>query len=145
MDRDLALQAAAEADQTFLVPVQEFLIHPGLVIESFEMRKADQFDQIEVTGPVLDQKREMVGALSFGCPLTVKAASGGDIHLASKDGFDAVLQCGLVKLDGSEEVSMIRQCQSAHSTLSGQFENFLEADGSVQEAVLTVKVKMNEI
>jgi hypothetical protein len=40
---------------------------------------------------------------------------------------------------------MIRQCQSAHSPLSGQFENFLEADGSVQEAVLTVKVKMNEI
>jgi hypothetical protein len=52
--RDFSLQTATEGNNAFIIFTQKLFIHPGLIIESFEVCEADQLNEIEIAGAILN-------------------------------------------------------------------------------------------
>ena len=65
---DFAREATAQTDQAVGMRREQFLVDPRPVMESVEMRRGNQFYQVAVTGLILGQQGEMIGAfaLMFG-------------------------------------------------------------------------------
>ena len=47
---DLAFQAPGKGDESLPVTVEEFVVGPGTIVETFEMGKGDDFEKIFITG-----------------------------------------------------------------------------------------------
>ncbi len=57
MGSDLAFQTTAEGNQPLMILTQKLLIDPRFIIESLEMGKAHQFNEIEIPNFVLNEQR----------------------------------------------------------------------------------------
>jgi len=67
------------------------------------------------------------------------------IHFAADDGLDAGLGGFEVKIEGAEEVAVVRDCDRGHAEINGFFDQAIERTGPVEEAVFGVEVKVDEI
>jgi hypothetical protein len=74
-----------------------------------------------------------------------EAAPGGDVNFTPDDGFDPGLQGLLIKLEGPEHRAVVRNRQGRHAEIFRPSEKILQTVGPVQEAVLGMQMKMNEI
>ncbi len=75
----------------------------------------------------------------------VEAAPRGDIEFAADNGLDARFPGSLIKIDGAEEVAMVRDGQGRHFIFLRLLEQVRQADGTVQKAILRMDMKMNEV
>jgi hypothetical protein len=123
---------------------QQVFIDPRLVVKSFEKGKAHEPQKIEVTRPVHRKESQMIGALSYSAFL-VEPTSGSDIDLTPHDGFYPVLNGFLIEFDRAKHVPVIGQGHGPHLVFPGQFQHLVKPDGSIQEAVLAVDMKMDKI
>ena len=75
----------------------------------------------------------------------IKTAFGRDIQFTADDRFDSVLIGMLIKIDRPVEIAVIGHRNGRHLIFFCLLEKVIEANRTVEEAVLGVKVKMNEI
>ena len=75
----------------------------------------------------------------------VKTVSRGNIQFAADDRLDSILIRMLVEIDRSVEIAMIGHGHGRHLIFLCLSEKIIETNGSVQQAILGMNVKMNEI
>ena len=68
----------------------------------------------------------------------------GHVGLATQDGLAAVLPRLHVEIQGAEEIAVIRHGNLLHAHGQGLGEQLVEADGTIEQAVLRMKVQMRE-
>ena len=87
----------------------------------------------------------MIGALRSITRLFFKTAPWSHINFATDDRLDAMLDSRLVKFDRTEHISVIGQRESRHPILFGQVASLIKPNGSVQQTILAMDMKMDEI
>ena len=128
---------------------QKIFVDSGAIVESFQIAGTDQFAEVLITCFILNQQNEVLKARTpggirsdfFVCIAGVsseESSSGGNIDFAAQDRFEAVLLGFQIKVDSSEHVSMIGQANSGHFIFTSQFEEFIQANGALQQTVLGV-------
>jgi hypothetical protein len=85
----------------------------------------------------------MVGAV--GVRSAVKPAGGGNIHFAADNGFDVAFFRRVIKLDGPEQVAMVRHGDGGHFQGRGPVHELADFASPVKKTVISMKVQMNEI
>ena len=86
----------------------------------------------------------MVGDLLAGLVVLVPAVAGGHVDLAADDVFEPRLLGGELEVDGSEHVAVVGHDHGVHVQFLGPLHEVGQADGPVQQAVLGVRVQMDE-
>jgi hypothetical protein len=141
-------EASGGRDQPLAALAQQVEIDARLVVEALEVGLRDEVDQVAVPGlvhgdqqQVADRVEARVVALA---PFLVEARPGGDVDLTADDRLDVVTTRGLVELDCSEEVAVVRHAHGRHAERLGPREERVDLDGPVQQRVLRVQVQMYE-
>ena len=139
---DDSLQTGGKPDQAVGVPGKEFQIDSGTVIEALLITQRDQADQIPVTDFILTEQNQMVAAV--GAPASSVTSFPGYVGLAADDGFDSGSNRRVVELNGSEQIPMIGESQSRHLQFGCSADDVFDAVGSIEKAVMAVKMKMDK-
>jgi hypothetical protein len=125
---------------------QRLEVRAGLVIEAAEVGVGDELQQVLVAGQVAREQSEMEDVFSFvGPTCAVEAGVGGQIKFATNQRFDALGLRLVVKVDGPVEVAVIRQRQRGHPQRCGPIHQAVDPARAVQQAIVAVYMKMNEI
>jgi hypothetical protein len=77
------------------------------------------------------------------CPLG--AAAGSHIGFTSDYRFNIMGFGFLIKINGAKEVAMVRHRHGGHAEILDLLEQGRELVGPIEEAILGVKMKMNEL
>ena len=144
LGRDLALQAAAEADQAFRMLRQQLLVDARLVVEAFGVTRRDELDEVLEALLVLGEQHEVVRRLT-GRAALVAAIAGRDVDLAAEDRIDAALPRRIVKDDGREHVAVLGDGQRRHLELLRLVEQLVDAARAIQQGKLGVQVQVYEL
>jgi len=75
----------------------------------------------------------------------VESGSGGNINFDADDGLDAGLGRFFIKLDGTEHGAVIGGSHRMHAELCSALQQVVDANGTIQKAVLGVHVEMDKI
>ena len=141
---DLALQAAAEAEDALAVAGQRGLVGARLVVETVEVGLRHDSDEVAVTGRVLDQQRKVrVGLAPRDRPL-LRQIARRQVDLAADDRVDPCLQGFLLELHRAVEVAVVGQCYRRHPEVGHAPDQILDPDRPVEERILAVQVEMDE-
>ncbi len=141
--------APAETDDALAARLQQLLVDARLVVVAFEERQRRHLDEVLKPGRVLRQQSEMMvdGVVGFGVAFArfaVGALGRGDVGFIADDRIEAGGLAFLVELDGAEEIAVIRQGDGGHALLFDMGDEFGNAAGSVEQAVMAVAVEMHE-
>jgi hypothetical protein len=142
--RDLALQAAAEANQPARVLGEPRFVDPRLVIEAVGVSRRDQADQVVEALIGLGEQHEVVGRFA-GLSGPIGPAARGDVDLTAEDGLDSALARLVVKGDGREQIAVFGDRDGRHLQLGHAIEQLAHPAGAVEERELRVQVQMNEL
>ncbi len=69
----------------------------------------------------------------------------GNIALAPQDRLDAAGEALLIELDRPEHIPVVGQGQGRHLKFLGLLYHLLQRNGAVQEAIVTVIMKMDKV
>ena len=141
---DLALQAAAEADQAGAVRLQQFLVDAGLVVEALRVAGGHQLDQVVVALVGLGEQHQVVLRLA-GHTAAVAAVTGRDVHLAAEDRPHAVLLRRVVEHDRREHVAVLGDGERRHAEPRRFLHQLVDAAGAVEQRILGVQVEVDEV
>ncbi len=75
----------------------------------------------------------------------VESGPGRDISFDADNGFDAGLGRFFIKLDGAEHGAVIGGSHRMHAELGDALQEVVDANGTIQKAVLGMHVEMDEI
>ena len=139
---NFACQTGRQADQTFVIFFQQFLINAGLGIKALHKGGRHHFDQVFVAGLIFAQQDQVVVAVDL--IYLVKAGAGGHIHLTADDGLDASLFCSLIKLHAAVHHAVVGAGNGGLSALFYAIHQLVNAAGTIQQAVLCVDVQMDK-
>jgi len=144
------LEAARQGDQPPMVLPQELLIDSSLVVESFQVRQGHQLHQIPVTGQVFGEQDQMIVAVFIAIaavirlPLTIEAAPGGDVHLASQDGLDLGLSAELIEFQRPKHVAVVGYGHGRHLVAANRVDKVFQPYRPIQQAEFGVDVQVNK-
>jgi hypothetical protein len=120
-------------------------VHPGVIVEAFQMTESHQAAEILVSFLVHGEKDQVV---SIRAPVlrhgAVFAVAGGDIHFTAQDRFDSLVRALGEELHGAEDVPVVRDGHSFHVESASFIQKRTDPDRAVQEAVFRVDMKVNE-
>jgi hypothetical protein len=120
-------------------------VHPGVIVEAFQMGESHQAAEILVSFLVHGQKDEVVGirapVLRQGA---VFAVAGGNIHFTAQDRLDSLVRALGEELHGAEDVPVVRDGDRFHVESASSIQQLTDPDRAVQEAVFRMNMKMNE-
>ena len=142
--RDLAGEAAGEADQTLGVRGQHFLVDARPVVEAFRVADRDELDQVVIAGLVRGQQGHVVVRLFDARSCLVVAAPRGHVDLAAQDGLDALVDGGVVEGHRPEHVAVIGDGERAHAELADLVHELVDVARAVEQAVFGMEMKMDE-
>ena len=74
----------------------------------------------------------------------VETAPGSNIHLTANNGFNAALLGLFVKLHRAVHIAVIGQRNRGHPRLAGPANQVADPSRAIQQAILTVYVKMDK-
>ena len=74
-----------------------------------------------------------------------RAAVGGHVELEADDGLDAFVEGGAIELDDAAQGAVVGEGHGRHAQLLGPLDEALHTAGAVEQRVLAVHVKMDEI
>ena len=75
----------------------------------------------------------------------IMTAARGNVRFAADDGFDAELDRGLIKFDGTKEIPVVGHAERGHFIFGRFLDQFFDTTGTIEEAVLRVDVEMDKI
>jgi len=150
---DLAVDAAAQANEALGVRRERLLVDAGLVIHALEVTEAGQLHQVRVT---LVRRGEQ-GDVRVALPLCLAPDGDGiglfisqghprrrEVGLAADDGLDPRLFRLLIKVDRPEDVAVIGHRDRRHLAALGLFHQLLDPHRPIEEGILGVQMKVNE-
>ena len=133
--------AAAQADQPFVVGGQQFLVDPRLEVKPLQERRRGEFHEVSEAVAIAGQERQVeVGLFRAAGRFFVKAAAGGDVGLQPEDRIDAQFLGRLIELHGPVQVAVVGQGQGGHPQGLRPLQQSANRAGPVQEAVVAVAV-----
>ena len=141
--RHFARKAGGQADEALVVGFEQVFVDARLGVEAFKETGRDHFDQVLVAGLVFAQQHKVVVAVD--AVDLVKAGAGGDIDLAADDGADARGNGGVIKLHTAVHDAVVGDGDGGLAQLLDAVEQFVDAAGAVQQAVLCVQVQVGEL
>ena len=75
----------------------------------------------------------------------IKTTPMGNVKFTADNGFDPVFIGLLIKIDCSKHIAMIGHSNGRHLIFFSFFKKILNADGSIEQAILSMNMKMNKI
>ena len=128
-----------------MVFLQEFLIHPGFVIKSFEIGLARQFDEVMVALEIGGQQNQMIIVVVGQQALALSPAARREIGFTPDDGLHPLGRSLFIEVDGAEEVAVVRDGERGLLKIADLLEQRIQLIRAVQQAVLGVEVQVNEL
>ena len=122
---------------------EQLVVHAGLVVETVEISGGNQLDEILIALFVFAEQDQVIGALGAGA--TIFMMVGRDVHLAADDGFYAVGSGLMIEIGGGEKIAVVRDGDGWHSAPGGFGSELADLASSVQQRVIRVQMKMNEV
>ena len=138
---EIAAETGREADDAFRMLGEQILVDAGLIVEAFEVAGRDQFDEIAVAFLVFAEQDQVVVAIVFGAGLVAVLI---DVDLAAKNGMDAFIFGGVVKLDGAEHVAVVGHGDGGLFELRGELHELLDFACAVEQRVVGVAMEMDK-
>ena len=137
--RDLARDAAGEADEPLGVLLQQRPVDARLEIKPLGEARGDEVAEIAVAGLVFAQENE-VRIIPLRLARLFGARAGGDIDLAADDRLDARVLAGLIKSHGAVHHAVVGDGKGRLPERFGALRHLADAARAVQQAVFTVNV-----
>ena len=141
---DFPAQAAGERDHTFGVLGQDLAVDARLVVEALHLAGRAELHQVQVTGAVGGQQRQVVG-VAVGAALLAEAGAGRHVDLTAQDGLDPGRSALLVEGDGAVHDAVVGERQRRHLELGGAGHQGLDPAGAVEQRELGVVVEVDEL
>ena len=142
----LALEARRERDEALAVLAQQLLVHARPVVVAVEVRRGHERDEILVADEVLRQENEVERlAVAFDARVSIEAAVARDVRLDADDRLDACLAGLHVEIDRAVQRTVVRERECGHPELFRPSHEVGDAGQPVKQAVLAVRVEMNEL
>ena len=158
--RQLTLQARRERDQALAALAQQVLIHARTVVVALEVGRRHQCHEVLVADEVLGEEDEVPGlAMPFGPRIAVETVVAGDVRLEfahtptyihhgrldTDDRFDAGVTAERVEVDRAVEGAVIGESERRHVQRFRACDEVAEAGQPVEQAVLGMRVQMDEV
>ncbi len=106
--RDFALDASRHGNQSLAVLGQQFVVHAGFVIKTFQMRLGYQFDQVFVAQFVFGQQHQVIADIvDFGPAL--ETAFHGRVDFAADDRLDSAGLGFFIKFHRAIHVAVVSE------------------------------------
>ena len=141
--RDLALEAAAQADQSGRMLGQQFLVDARPVVEPFGVAGGHQLDQVLVAFVGLGEQDQMV-RLGLRTAL-LEPAPLRDVDLAPENRLEPTLARVIVKDHRREHVAVLGDGERRHLQLHRLIEQLVDPAGTVEQRELGMQVKVGEL
>ena len=87
----------------------------------------------------------VVDVASAGGGFLLETAARGDVDLATDDGLDLVLFCGLIELDGAVHDAVIGHRDRRKLVFDGLGHELVEPAARIEQGILGVQVQVDEI
>ena len=140
---DFRGRAPAGGDEPFRVPGEEFLVHPGLVVEALELGRGGDFHEVEVARAVARQEEDVVGlCVELGVPIL--HAAGGQVALHADDGLDAGLCRGPVEVDDAVHDAVVGEGKGGLPQFHGASHQLWDPAQTVKQGIFRMYVQVNE-
>ena len=144
--RELALKARGQGDESRAPFAEQLLVHSRPVVIALEVGRRHEGDEILIAGEVLREEHQVEGlSVSLDPRVTVEAAVARDVRLDTHDGFDARVAAERVEVDRSVERAVIGERERGHPERFRARHQIGEAGQPVEQAVLAVRVKVDEL
>ena len=140
---NFARQATAQSDQSLGMRRQEFLVDPGRIMKTVEMRCCEQLYQIAIASLILRQQREMISGLAPR-PGPIFVRSGRDICLATNNRFDSRLRRFLIKFDRAKKIPVIGDRHGRHLEFGRFLHQLPHPHRAIKQRILGMQMQMNE-
>ncbi len=141
---DLAGEAGRQGDDSLGVRRQQLLVDPRPHVIAVEVGDADHLHQVLVADLVLRQQHQVMG-VPVDPALLVAQAALGDVRLATDDGLHPSLSAGLVEGHHAIQRSVVGDRQGVLPGGDSCPDDLTNAAGAVEEAVLGMGVKVDEV
>ena len=141
--RNLTRQAGREADETFVVLLQQLLIHTRLGVEALDKGGRDQLGKVFIACLVLAQQDQMIVPIDL--VHLIKAGAGGYIDLTADDWLDARLFGRLVKLHTAVHHTVVGAGNGSLATLLHPIHQLVNAAGTIQQTVFCMDMEVDEV
>jgi hypothetical protein len=110
---------------------EEFLVHPGFVVEAFEVGEGQELEQISIAGIVLSQKNNVMVSCATVTLSTVPAALWRHVDLTTQDGLNPKFVGFYIEFESAVHVAVISNGDGRHAESCGSPEHVGDADGTV--------------
>ena len=135
-------QAGRQGYESFMILIQDFHIHTGLVIIPLCKAFADNFHQILITDFIFRQQHKMIISVFTPGKLLVKPGIGRYINLTSQNGLDARFLGSTVEIYHTIHNTVICNGSAFHPQFFHPGNVFFDFIRTVQKGIFRVDVKM---
>src|SRR5438445_10473943 len=134
---ELAGGAATQANDSLPIGLQKLLVDARHVVITLKKRGAGELDQVFEARAVLSEQGEMIAGIAAAACLAVVALAGRNVRFVAKDRVESGVPALTVKLNGAEQVAMVRQGDGIHAQLFRAGHQLWDAARAVEQAVVT--------
>ena len=136
-------QTGRQGDQPLVILLQQLPVHPGLAVKSLGPGAGHHGDQVLVPRVVLAQQNQMAGvAVQFVHP--VHTGAGCHIDFAPDHRMNPPFLGFFIKIHGAIHNAVVRDCHAVLSQFTHLVEQFSDAAGPIEQAVLGVHMQMGK-
>ena len=125
--------------------LEQFLVHARLVIKAFKIGLAGEFNEVVIANLIGSQKNQMKILVMRKVPCPLGAIARSHIGFTSDNRLHIMSLGFLIKINGAKEVAMVGHGDGGHAEILHLLEQGCELVSPVEEAILSVKMEMNEL
>ncbi|OQC05535.1 MAG: hypothetical protein BWX80_02008 [Candidatus Hydrogenedentes bacterium ADurb.Bin101] len=140
-----SVKTGRRRDQSLMVFFQQRDIDARFIVPAFQVGLRTQLAQIVVALFVLAQEQEVVAGFLAAFGRFIEPVCGRHVYFAPQNGFDAFLLGLLAELKQPEYRSVVRYGACRHIILRAALDQFLGLGQAVQQAEMTVQMKVYKI
>ncbi len=118
--------------------LEQFLIHPRLVIKPFEVGFTHQLNEIVIAGEISGEQNEMIIVVMRQSAFAVLPVARRHVGFTADDGLHSTGQGFLVKFNGPKQVAMVRHGNGRHAEVFYLLDERLNLVRPIEQAVLRV-------
>lgn len=124
--------------------LEEFFVHAGLVIESFEIGFTRKLDQVVVALQIRGKEDQVIIVIVREETFPLPAVAWGEVRFASDNGFDSLSLRLLIEFNGAKEVPVVGHGHGGLPEISDLIDQWVELVCAIKQAVMGVQMKVDE-